>query len=107
MGVSALPTGKFLRVRKVFARVYKMDLKNKYICRSGEISDSLESFLTVWKVSRQSGKFFDSLESIWTVWKVSGQSGKFLDSLESFGIVWKVSGQFGKFPYSLESFLTV
>ena len=44
------------------------------------------------KSSHQSGKFPDSLESFLTVWKVSGQSGKFPDSLESFQIVWKVSG---------------
>jgi len=92
----ALHTGKFLRVRKVFARIYKI---YPNIC--------LESFQTVWKVSRQSGKFPDSLETFRTVWTVSGQSGKFLDSLESFQTVWKVSGQSGKFPVSLESFRTV
>ena len=58
---------------------------------------SLESFLTVWKISGQSGKF-------WEVWKVSGQSRKFL---ESFQTIQKACGQFGKFPDSLESFVIV
>ena len=100
VGASALPTGKFLRVRKVFARpesfcAYLHKIKSKKVWKvsgqSGKFPDSLESFRTVWKVSGQSGKFQDSLESFWTVWKVSGQSGKFLDSLESFWTVWKVS----------------
>ena len=42
----------------------------------GKFPDTLESFRTVWNVSRESGKFLDSLESFRTVWKVSGQSGK-------------------------------
>ena len=52
VGASALPTGKFLRVRKVFARIYKIDpkIKSKHCIR-------LESFRTVWKISRQSGNF--------------------------------------------------
>ena len=111
VGASALPTGKFLRVQKVFAQIYKIYPKI-----------SLESFQTVWKVFRQSGKFPDSLESFRTAWKVARQSGKFpvskeslrtvwkiypKISLESFQTVWKVSGQSGKFPDSLENFWTV
>ena len=59
VGASALPTGKFLRVRKVFAHIYKIDpkIKSKHCIH-------LESFRTVWK-------FPDSLESFLTVWKVS------------------------------------
>merc|ERR1711894_272327 len=67
VSASALPTGKLLRVRKVFARIYKIYPKI-----------SLESFQTVWKVSKK-------------VWKVSRQSGKFTPkiSLESFQTVSK------------------
>ena len=45
VGASALPTGKFLRVRKVFARIYKIDpkIKSKHCI-------SLETFQTVWKL---------------------------------------------------------
>ena len=86
VGVSALPTGKFLRVRTVFACIYKTDPKIK-----SKDCIGVESFLAVWKVSGQSVKFLDSLESFQTVWKVSGQSGKFPDSLESFRTGWKVS----------------
>jgi len=42
VGVSALPTGKFLRVRKVFARIYIVDPKIK----SKDCID-VESFLAV------------------------------------------------------------
>ena len=100
--MSALPTGKFLRVRKDFVCIYTIDPKIK-----SKDCIGVESFLAVWKVSGQSGKFLDSLQSFQTVSKLSGQSGEFLDSLESFWTVWKVSGHFGKFPNSLESFWTV
>ena len=102
VGASALPTGKFLRVRKVFARMYKIYPKIK-----SKDCISLESFQTARKVSGQPGKFPDSPESFWTARKVSGQPGKFLDSLESFRTARKVSGQSRKFPDSLESFRTV
>ena len=57
----ALPTGKFLRVRKVFAHIHKIypKIKSKH-CISQ----------TVWKLSRQFGKFPDSLARFWTVLKV-------------------------------------
>ena len=58
VGVSALPTGKFLRVRKVFARIYTINPKIKPKDCIG-----LESFQTVCKFSGQCGKFLDSLES--------------------------------------------
>ena len=89
VGVSALPTGKFLRVWKVFART---TLSPKQVKTWHMFLDSLESFLTVWKVSGQSGEYLESLESFRKDWKVSGvwkvfrQSGKFSDRLESFRI---------------------
>ena len=56
VGVSALPTGKFLRVLKFFACIYTIDPKiNSKDCIG------LESFQTVWKVSVLSEKFLDSL----------------------------------------------
>ena len=55
-GAVALPTGKFLRVRKVFARIYKITHK----C-SLNINWTEEK--QVWKVFRLSGKFQDCLES--------------------------------------------
>ena len=80
--------------------------------------DSLESFRTVWKVSRQLKKFLDSLESFRTVWKFSGKPGKFPDSCvnvsgqsekiphswKSCRSVWNVSEQSGKFPDCLVIF---
>ena len=89
--------------------------------------DSLKSFRTVWKDSRQSENMTDSLESFRTVCKVSGgskkfrgESGKFPDSRESCWTIWKVSNWSGQsrnfrtvwkvpkgswtFPDSLESF---
>ena len=72
---------------------------------------SLESFWTVWRVSRQSGKFLNNLEGFQPIWKISGQpgkffgqSGRFLTSLESFRTVRKVFGQSGKILDKLESF---
>ena len=45
VGASALPTGKFLRVRKVFARINKIGSKSS----QNKFLDSLEDFQTVWK----------------------------------------------------------
>ena len=108
-------SGKFLRI------FTKLPIKcsrniNWRENKCGNFPDCLESFKTVWKVSRQPGKFLDSDESFQTVTKVSGQSEKFPDSVESFRTVWKdldslknvqtmgkVSRQCGKFPDSLES----
>ena len=59
------------------------------------ISDYLENFRRVWKVSRESGKFPESLESFWTVLRVSS-------SVKSFRTVGKISRQSGKFPNILE-----
>ena len=75
-GRVALPSGKFLRVRKVFAR-------NPWNC-NGEFPDPLENFQIVWIFSGLSGKFPDSLESFRRAWKVSRQSENFPESLKSF-----------------------
>ena len=85
-GRVALPSGKFLRVRKVFAR-------NPWNC-NWEFPDPLENFQIF---SGLSGKFPDSLESFRIGWIFSGWSGKFPDSLESFWIGWIFSGWSGKF----------
>ena len=61
-GRVALPSGKFLRVRKVFAQPLKLH----------------------WKVSGWSGKFLDGLESFQMVWKFAVWSGKLEDGLERF-----------------------
>ena len=62
-GIVALPSGKFLRVRKVFAR-------NHWNC---------------------TGKFPYGLESFQISWKVSGLSRKCPDGLGCFGIILKIS----------------
>ena len=65
----ALLTGKFLRVRKVFA-------EDIFVC----------PFLLeiVWKLSGVSGKFPDCLENFQIIWKESRLSGKCTYHLESF-----------------------
>ena len=98
-GRVALPSGKFLRVRKVFAR-------NPWKC-TGKFADRLQNFQIVWIFSGLSRKFPDSLESFRIIWIFSGWSGKFPDSLESFWIVRIFSRCSGKFPDSLESFRIV
>ena len=95
-GRVALPPGKFLRVRKAFAR-------NPWNC-TGKFPDPLDNFRIGWIFSGWSGKFPDSLESFRIGWIFSGWSGKFPDSLESFRVGWIFSGWSGKFPDSLESF---
>ena len=55
-----------------------------------DVSDYLENFWRVWKVSRESGKFLDTLESF-------QQCEKFPDSLENFQTFLKISGQSWKF----------
>ena len=72
----ALLTGKFLRVRKVFAR---------------EISVCPFLLEITWKVSRVFGKFPDCLKNFRIIWKDSRLSGKFTYYLESFHSV-------GEFP---------
>ena len=89
-GIVALPSGKFLRVRKVFAR-------NPF---------ALGSFHTVWKISglsRWSGKVPDSLENFRIVWKISGWSQKFPDGPESFRTIRKFSRLSGTFPDHLDN----
>ena len=112
----ALLPGKFLRVRKVFARgtyffyiitktcleslriVWKcFNIMGKESGLSGKFPDCLESFRIVWKVSGLTG----------IVWKVSRLSGNFPDCLETLQIVWKGNGLSGKFSDCLESFLFV
>ena len=95
-GRVALPPGKFLRVRKVFAR-------NPWNC-TWKFPDPLDNFRIGWIFSGWSGKFLDSLESFWVGWIFSRWSGKFPDSLKSFRIGWIFSGWSEKFPDSLESF---
>ena len=79
----ALHTGKFLRVRKVFARIEKIAYKMKPELLSALKSDYLKTFRTVRKLSRLSGNFPNCLETSQTVWKLSGQSGKLPDCPES------------------------
>ena len=86
----ALPSGKFLRVKKAFAR-------NLWNC-PGKFSDYLEGFWNVVKVSGLAGKFPNCLENFLIFWKISGWCEKFPDCLESFWIVWKVFVGSGKFP---------
>ena len=74
-----------------FLRVFtKLPIKCSFN-KCGKFPDCLESFKTVWRVSKESGKFPDCMESFRTVWKVFRRSGKFPDGLESFQKVWKVS----------------
>ena len=67
-GGVALPTGKFLRVT--------LELHCK-------LSDGLESFRRIWKVSRWSRKFPSDLENVQMIWKVSRGSAKLPEDLES------------------------
>ena len=89
-GIVALPSGKFLRVWKVFARSLNCPWKV-----SGPLErflERLESCRIVWKVSKLSEKLPDCLESFRIVWNVSRWSENFLDKLESFWMVLKGSG---------------
>ena len=108
-------SGKFLRVRKVFARIEKIGYKMKpeifsalkFSRLSGNLPDYLETFRTVRKLARLSGNFPDSPEIFQTVWKLSRLFRNFPDSPETFRTVWKLSGLFGNFPDCLETCQTV
>ena len=63
-GIMALPSGKFLRVRKVFAH-------NPWSC-TGNFPDRLENFQVVLIFSRWSVKFPNSLETFRIGWIFSG-----------------------------------
>ena len=41
--------------------------------------DILESFHTIWTLSRQSGNLPENIESVHKIWKVYRQPGNFLD----------------------------
>ena len=75
----ALHTGKFLRVRKVFARIEKIAYKMKPELLSALKSDYLKTFRTVRKLSRLSGNLPNYLETLRTVRKFSRLSGNFPD----------------------------
>ena len=90
------PGGRLLR-----AKTFRTECVNRFfnkcvikcVNRFRDISinmfpDHLESFQTIWKVSKPSGKFSDHLESFQTIWKVSRPFGKFPDHLESFLAIW-------------------
>ena len=66
---ASILTGKFVRIRKVFAR---------------EISVCPFLFEITWKVYRVFGKFPDCLKNFRIIWKDSRLSGKFTYYLESF-----------------------
>ena len=83
----ALHTGKFLRVRKVFARIEKIGYKMK------------PELLSALKFSRLSGNLPDYLETFWTVQKLSRQSGNFPDCLETLQAAWKLFILFVNFPH--------
>ena len=85
----ALHTGKFLRVRKVFARMEKIGYKMK------------PELLSAIKFSRLSGNLPDYLETFRTVRKFSGSSGKYPAYPENFQTIRKkstLSGNFSKGP---------
>ena len=89
----ALLPGKFLRVRKVFARniFFTLHLTGTWC----------ENHWNFWKASIWSGKCLDCLEGFWIFWKVSELSGMFLYCLESFRIVLHIYGLSVKFLYGL------
>ena len=94
VGVLALPTGKLLRVRKVFCAYLQNWLKVKsehsiVSGLSGRFLERVEGFWTVWKVSVQSGKVLNNLEGFELILNVSGQPRKFLDNLEGLQPIWK------------------
>ena len=73
--------------------------------QSGTITGNRKNFQTIRKAYRKSGKFPDSLETyqtIWkkimTIWKFSRQYRNFLDNLEIFQTFWKLYRQFGNLP---------
>ena len=76
-------TGKFLRIRKVFATCSLL---------AEEFPDNLENVQMLQKYPDKSDRM---------IWKVSGKSKKCLDYLEN------VSSSSGKCPDDLESFLII
>ena len=65
VSASAMLTGKFLRIRKVFA--------------------------TRWRISGHFGKCPDTIQNIQIICNVSGWTGKFPDDLKSVGMNWNLS----------------
>ena len=74
----------------------------KYL--SEKFPDCLQTFQTVWRVSRQSKHFLHCPETFHTVKKLSGN---FLDQLETFQTDWKLSRLYGNFPDRLETLQSV
>ena len=91
--------------------IFRTDLKLFSLL---EIFQCLETFQTVWKLSRLCGKFADSLKTFQTLWKLSRLSANFPDSLETFKTIGKLSrlsgnysGLSGNFQGSAGTFQTV
>ena len=97
----ALHTGKFLRVRKVFARIEKIAYKMKPELLSALKFSRLSGNLPLARLSRN---FPDSPETFQTVWKLARLSRNFPDCPESFQtvkkVVWKLSWKSENFPES-------
>ena len=87
ISASAVLTGKFLRIRKVFVTCSLL---------AEEFPDNLE-------------KCPDAIQNIQTKNKVSGWSGKYPDNVKSVRIIYieNVSAKSWKCPNDLESFLTI
>ena len=75
--------------------------------------DNMETFQTIWELSRQSGHFPDDLETFQTIGKLSRlsilsrQSGNFPDNTETFQTKQKLSRQNRNFPDNPEMFKTI
>ena len=73
--LSAMLTGKFLRIRKVFATP-------ESFCK--KIIILAEEYPDIWKMSGYYTKYPDNMQSVRMTWKVSRWSQKCWDELESF-----------------------
>ena len=84
--------------------MYRLSGKlNNFIQKVVHFPDSLETFRTVWKLSRQSincPETANCLRNIGKVWLLFGKSGYYLESLVTVWTVWKKFGQYGNCPDS-------
>ena len=124
VGALALPTGKFLRVRKVFARLQcNGSLKGPHFsAQCKPCPGKMDGFKLF--ASEQFKYCLDSLDTVRTVWILSGRfrycpdgfnsvrtvsilSGWFQYSPDGFNTVGTVSILSGRFQYCLDGFNTV
>ena len=95
---------KLSRYLESFLPIYKVSKQYGNFPDQIESLDNLETFQTIWKLSRQSGTNTGNRITFPTIWKNYRLSVNFPDNMETFQIIWKFSRYSVNIPDNLETF---